>query len=324
MEVSERISVIVPVYKVEEYLNRAVESIVNQTYRNLEIILVDDGSPDACPAMCDAWAQKDSRIRVIHKENGGVSSARNAGLKAASGYWISFVDSDDWIHRQFFEILIQGGENDGDIISSGFTRTANFSECDEPQCGTLRTVLISPRELTNWKNRFYVWGKLYKRTVLNGFLFDEAVSYGEDVLWNIQIVCQPSIKVFEVLSALYYYYIRQGALTSENRPMKRIQLCETTLAYAKNEFNQIKKNEFIMYAIKRGLSTRFDLRKNKNQYKIRKQCSEIVRSGLSLYKRTTLFSIKEYAKYYSFYRFPIVYSFFRFVNDPSLLRRENN
>ena len=89
------ISVIVPVYKVEKYLDRCVESIVNQTYRNLEIILVDDGSPDNCGAMCDVWAAKDSRIKVIHKKNGGLSDARNAGMAVSTGQYIGFVDGDD-------------------------------------------------------------------------------------------------------------------------------------------------------------------------------------------------------------------------------------
>ena len=105
------ISVIVPVYNVEEYLSRSVNSIVNQTYSSLEIILVDDGSPDQCPAMCDELARKDPRIRVLHKANGGVSSARNAGLRIAEGEWISFVDADDWIHPQFFEILVSEGKS---------------------------------------------------------------------------------------------------------------------------------------------------------------------------------------------------------------------
>ena len=95
------ISVIVPVYQVEEYLDRCVQSIVDQTYTNLEIILVDDGSPDRCPQMCDEWAKRDSRIRVIHKENGGLSDARNAGMQAASGTYIAFVDSDDWVSERY-------------------------------------------------------------------------------------------------------------------------------------------------------------------------------------------------------------------------------
>ena len=89
------VSIIVPIYKVEEYLDECVESIINQTYSNIEIILVDDGSPDRCPQLCDEWAKKDNRIKVIHKENGGVSSARNAGITLSKGEWIWFVDSDD-------------------------------------------------------------------------------------------------------------------------------------------------------------------------------------------------------------------------------------
>ena len=100
------ISIIVPVYRTEKYLDRCVESIVNQTYKNLEIILVDDGSPDDCPKMCDEWAKKDKRIKVIHKENGGVSSARNIGIKSAKGKYIGFVDSDDYIEKEMYESLI--------------------------------------------------------------------------------------------------------------------------------------------------------------------------------------------------------------------------
>ena len=99
------ISVIVPVYKVEPYLNKCIESIVNQTYKNLEIILVDDGSPDNCPAICDSWAEKDSRIKVIHKENGGLSDARNAGMVHATGEYIAFVDSDDYIDPEMYQSL---------------------------------------------------------------------------------------------------------------------------------------------------------------------------------------------------------------------------
>lgn len=115
-----KISVIVPVYKVENFLDRCVESIVGQTYENLEIILVDDGSPDNCPAMCDKWAEKDGRIKVIHKENGGVSSARNAALDIVSGDYICFVDSDDWIDPGMYEFLYKNSQKyDADISCCG-------------------------------------------------------------------------------------------------------------------------------------------------------------------------------------------------------------
>ena len=92
-----KISIIIPVYKVEKYLDKCVESVVNQTYKNLEIILVDDGSPDNCPKMCDEWAEKDKRIKVIHKENGGLSDARNFGIEKATGDYLMFLDSDDYL-----------------------------------------------------------------------------------------------------------------------------------------------------------------------------------------------------------------------------------
>ena len=102
------ISVIIPVYKVEEYLEECLRSVINQTYNNLEIILVDDGSPDHCPQLCDEWSSKDSRIKVIHKENGGLSDARNAGMSIATGEYIAFVDSDDYIAPTMYEQLLKG------------------------------------------------------------------------------------------------------------------------------------------------------------------------------------------------------------------------
>ena len=101
-----KISVIIPVYKVEKYLDKCIQSVVNQTFTDLEIILIDDGSPDRCPEICEQWAKKDSRIVVIHKKNGGLSDARNAGLNIATGEFISFVDSDDWIAKNMYEIML--------------------------------------------------------------------------------------------------------------------------------------------------------------------------------------------------------------------------
>ena len=125
-----KISVIVPVYKAESYLDRCVESIVNQTYKNLEIILVDDGSPDNSPKMCDDWAKKDERIKVIHKKNGGVSSARNAGINEATGEFVQFVDSDDYIDLSFCEQLVTPFEGGVDLVVSGFTITNDEKSAD--------------------------------------------------------------------------------------------------------------------------------------------------------------------------------------------------
>ena len=119
------ISIIVPVYKVEKYLNECIDSILAQTFTDFELILVDDGSPDNCPALCDAAAAKDSRIRVIHKPNGGVSTARNAGLDAARGNWIGFVDSDDVIDKTYYEKLYRAAKQSGAEIAASNILYAN-------------------------------------------------------------------------------------------------------------------------------------------------------------------------------------------------------
>lgn len=119
----ELISVIVPIYMIEQYLGVCIESILNQTYKNLEIILVDDGSKDLCPEICDLYAKKDSRIKVIHKDNGGLVSARKAGIQIASGQYIGYVDGDDWIEKEFYESMycaIKASE--ADMVCAGYTR----------------------------------------------------------------------------------------------------------------------------------------------------------------------------------------------------------
>ena len=113
------VSIIVPVYKVESYLPQCIESIINQTYPNLEIILIDDGSPDACGKICDEYAKQDKRIKVFHKQNGGLSDARNYGVARASGEYLSFVDSDDWIEPDMFEVLVKvADDNKADLVNS--------------------------------------------------------------------------------------------------------------------------------------------------------------------------------------------------------------
>ena len=121
MKNKDLISIVIPVYKVEKYLDRCVQSVVEQSYKNLEIILVDDGSPDNCPVMCDEWANKDKRIKVIHKQNGGVSSARNAGLEIATGKYLQFIDSDDYIDKDYTERLLSGYDGgDFDLSCGGY------------------------------------------------------------------------------------------------------------------------------------------------------------------------------------------------------------
>ena len=164
------ISVIVPIYKVEAYLDRCICSIVEQTYQNLEILLIDDGSPDRCPDLCDAWAQRDPRIRVIHKKNGGLSDARNAGIEVAKGEWLSFVDSDDYIMPQMYQRLLSVClENQADIAVSSFFFTYGAQKKSLKSTMPCHQHVFSHDDLMTYFFRIHpvelvvAWNKLYCR-----------------------------------------------------------------------------------------------------------------------------------------------------------------
>lgn len=208
------ISVIVPVYKVEKYLDRCVKSIVSQTYKNLEIILVDDGSPDNCPAMCDAWGEKDSRVKVFHQTNRGVSAARNTGINFSKGKYIAFVDSDDWIGERFIEVLYslcQTGEFD---ISACNVKIVDengeqLTHCNEESL-TVKVVDSENafRDVMNGIGfRATPWNKLYKRSLFENIEFPEEKKH-EDEFFTTRIIHEAQKLIYT--SECLYYYVQQG------------------------------------------------------------------------------------------------------------------
>lgn len=206
-----KISVIVPVYKTEGILDRCVESIVGQTYKNLEIILVDDGSPDNCPAMCDEWAEKDSRIRVIHKENGGVSSARNAALDIATGDYIGFVDSDDWIEPEMYSSLIQKiSESGKNIALCSYYAVEISGERYECRCVVDKEVLDKDdyfRFIVLGGDGGYIWNRLYDADILKEVRFDEDIWYSEDLLFNFKTAQKSNGAA--ILDKIEYNYVQK-------------------------------------------------------------------------------------------------------------------
>lgn len=223
------ISVIVPVYKVEPYLDKCISSIVNQTYKNLEIILVDDGSPDNCPAMCDAWAEKDSRIRVIHKTNGGLSDARNAGMAVATGELMAFVDSDDWIAPDMYEHLYRRlAEDNSDISACGVQmiwedKTPSRALTREGSCVLNQEEAMQAIIEESWLKQ-PVWYKLYKTALVRDILFPKG-KYHEDVFWSYQAVGRA--QRVSVLDHIGYYYLqRGGSIMGEGYSLKRLDAVE--------------------------------------------------------------------------------------------------
>ena len=211
------ISVIVPIYKVETFLDKCISSIVDQTYKNLEIILVDDGSPDNCPQKCDEWAKKDSRIKVIHKENGGVSSARNAALDIAKGDYICFVDGDDYVAIDLYEKIVNLlRKNPFDIIVFDANRIDLngdiFSSTEKIQEGLINSE-SALAELLNSNINSYVWDKVYKKSLFDDVRFPVNRKW-EDVATIYKLFMKTN-NIYCYPQKMYFYLKREESITKQ-------------------------------------------------------------------------------------------------------------
>ena len=210
-----KLSVIVPVYRVEEYLSACVDSILSQTLRDLELILIDDGSPDHCGDICDAYAQRDARVRVIHQSNQGVSAARNAGLRVSAGEYIGFVDPDDWVAPKLFDVLYHAAR-DTEIAICGFTFCKQDGSVEYVQA--VPAGVFSQEEMIlsiyGMPNRFHgsMCNKLFSRRVLDGLHFDETIAIGEDWLLLYECYCRCR-QATAVPECFYFVRSRSGSAT---------------------------------------------------------------------------------------------------------------
>lgn len=224
----ELISVIVPIYKVELYLNRCIQSIVNQTYSDLEIILVDDGSPDKCPEICDEWKKKDSRIKVIHKKNGGLSDARNAGMQIMTGDYVSYVDSDDWISNDMYEKMLNTiKQYRADICECRFEKTSSDIKADKKGYKTDVNILNKEEALkavVEEKINPVVWNKIYKREIAGGLFFEKG-KCNEDEFWTYKAVDKAQ-KIIQIEDVCYYYFFREDSIINETYKIQRLDALE--------------------------------------------------------------------------------------------------
>ena len=239
------ISVIVPIYNVEKYLARCVDSIVNQTYKNLEIILVDDGSPDRCPQMCDDYAEKDSRIKVVHKNNGGLSDARNAGMAVATGEYISFIDSDDYVSDDFFECLLDVmNKENSDIAECSvvkFYEDNRFDEfSDDLSVKTYDTQDAMSALIAENPFHQHVWNKLYKTELVKDIPYAVG-KLNEDEFWTYQVFGRAN-KVSKLNKTMYYYFQRNSSIMGVGYNIRRLDALEGKVnrqKYIENNFPEL-------------------------------------------------------------------------------------
>lgn len=285
---NEMVSIVIPMYNVEKYLEKCIKSILNQTYSNLEIIFVDDGSPDRCGQICDEYAKKDKRIKVIHKENGGLSDARNIGIENSTGKYITFIDSDDYIDNCYIELLYNTLINNNADISIASHRVLYEKKCIDKStnkefCGSSKEIL--EKILYDDGVDLSAWGKLYKIELFNQVKFpkgrvfeDSATTYKLVDLSNNIAVCSKPV---------YNYVIRNNSISNNEFSEKKLDLIISTKEmtdFIRNKYPDLEAgcNRRLMYAY---LSTLTQLSKSK---KVNKEIQTQLMSYIKNNRKTVL------------------------------------
>ncbi len=260
------ISIIVPVYKVEKYIRRCIDSIINQTYTNIEIILVDDGSPDNCGRICDEYAAKDSRIKVIHKSNGGLSDARNHGIDMATGEWLMFIDSDDWIHPHTTEKLYNAAtKNNVNVSICGFFET----NCElKAVDNATEAETYTPKELYLTKHIIatVAWGKLYRKNCFDNIRYPKGKIHEDEYVTYRILFAEDKIAFID--QPYYAYFTNPEGITKTAWSPKRLDATEAIfnqLEFFKNTHDE----ELINVSLKRTFGFLHHQKSlcNKNIYK---------------------------------------------------------
>ena len=322
-----KISVIIPIYNTGEYLPRCLDSILHNTYQNLEVICINDGSTDDSAAILEQYAKADSRIIAVNQENAGVSAARNTGLDRATGDFIAFVDSDDWVHSQYFEILIQfGSSKKADIVACNFCRTHQFdSNAYITYPHSKMTCLLLPFEkvTSNGFLKRLVWGRLYAKDLINQFRFDRVLMWGEDTAFNLSaLLKKTNLRFAWVDIPLYFYFYRDTSISNTISYERRFRLPKW---YLKNftKFNSTHAQKYILeQACKETLSSRYLEMFNPQKAEVASACKNIMADCLNAMCTSGLFSARELLKYKVLFRFPSIYRLIRIVDDKTLLTWE--
>lgn len=250
------VSIIVPVYKVEKYLKRCIDSVLEQTFCDFELILVDDGSPDQCGRICETYAEKDGRIIALHRKNGGLSAARNTGLdwmfaNSESSY-VTFIDSDDWIHPQYLETLLRTIEKNNAGVS-----VAGFQRMDEYQDDTIDKLDRFPEEVMGAEDFFinhewnfnYAWGKLYRREYFRHVRYPEGKNF-EDTFTTYKVLFAGKTVAFIDSPLYYYFYNIEGISHSLWNPSELVVMegiREQIRFYEENGFSRALEKEKQLY-----------------------------------------------------------------------------
>lgn len=311
------ISVIIPCYNVAPYLKRCVDSVLNNTYRNLEVICINDGSPDNSLEILNSYS--DDRMTVISHENKGLSMSRNIGIERARGEFICFIDSDDWIHERYFEILIEAQKKtQADVVFCNYKIT--HDDCADEEI--IPGDVIKKRFIDTYDSSVLcdvVWCKLYKADFIGDTRFVSVFS--EDKLFNARLLLNRKNSVCAITnSGLYYYYMRPNSLIHSFHEDRMLPVAEEFLKMSEEAEDSEIKTLFAERTLKIGLSTRYMTMFRKELTSYNKSCDDFLKRVLN---KMSGFPFSRKVMYTIFVKFPALYRRFRKMKDPSLAEWEN-
>ena len=314
------ISVIVPVYKVEPYLKRCIDSILNQSFSDFELILVDDGSPDHCGEICDRYAEKDKRVVVIHKENGRLAAARNTGMDVASGEWLAFVDSDDWVHKDYLKLLISGALADTDVVVCDCFVTDKTNVIDAYLNESIFKSVTINEIYKKQVARTRAWGKLYRKHTIGSLRYIPGTEPAEDFCFN-ELLFKDDMKFRITDAKLYYYYMRPDSAVHSHNGRGTLNGVRPLLHNLVNIDNKSRRERIISRCYKFVLSARYGEMYSDDYTEIKKKC-KILFTELSPFLHEL--GIKERLIISALAKSPMLYRLWRIVDDPSLIQYEKN
>ena len=320
-----KISVIIPIYNTAEYLPRCLDSILNSTYQNLEVICINDGSTDESAVVLERYAAADSRIISVNKANAGVSAARNTGLDIATGDFIAFVDSDDWVHPQYFETLVSvQGQTEADIVICKYISTGECNqEFNQIDLKTVEVTSVSNTDAMKiGQLKRLVWGRLYKRSSISGLQFENGLQWGEDTVFSISTLGRNS-NIALVGSELYYYFQRETSTMRTLSLHNKLALAQCYLTYYEKAESNTQRYLYLNESIKQALACRYSGMFGSNDSE-QLECSILLEQCKVKMKESKVMSKKEELMFNSFILMPTLYRIFRIIDDPTLLYWEKS
>lgn len=325
MHQNKKISVCVAFYNIKPYVSRCLDSIIGNTYKNLQIICVNDGSTDGTGELLHEYAKKDSRIVVIDKENGGIVSARNAALDVVSGDLISFIDGDDWIHKRYFETMISVMEKScADVVVCGHIKTDRVIEDQDIESDLVPFSLYGLDSVPHDREvRVLIWGRIFSKKLKPELRVDKDICRGEDAIQNIMFLCKCSeTKIAVIPEKLYYYFQRSDSLVHTVSHEYIRKMCDFFINHPELMNSEAAKKIILHEILREVLAYRYLTTYSSDRNEQKKYVKSIFDFCVNHWSDT--FTLFEKAKYLMLFYNPQIYRLFRIITDPTMLAWEQS